>query len=127
MAFMLKVRWNIRPGERAAFEANQRALCAVMLEHPGVICYHATYPDESTSEWVEIYANDAAFKAHLDNDKGKAPLAAVAGRLRVDRLPLLRRPGRRFARDPEGLRHHLPSDRGDAFVVNPRADRNSQV
>ena len=75
--------------------ANQQTLCRVMLEHPGVIAYHAEYPAEAVSEWTEIYATDAAFRAHLDNPKGKAPLGAVVARLREDHLPLLRRPGRR--------------------------------
>ena len=29
------------------------------------------------SEWVEIYANDDVFKAHLANEKGKGPLGAI--------------------------------------------------
>jgi len=127
MAFMLKIRWNIKPGERGGFEENQRALCAVMLEHPGVICYHVTYPEESASEWVEIYANDAAFKAHLDNDKGKGPLGAVvAACASIDC---------RCFGDPDaasreilkafGTSYHPTAE--NAFVVNPRADRDSQV
>ncbi|MCA1710044.1 MAG: hypothetical protein LC808_44870, partial [Actinobacteria bacterium] len=48
-----------------------------MLEHPGVISYYAEYPSPGVSEWTEIYATDAAFKAHLDNEKGKAPLGAI--------------------------------------------------
>ena len=127
MAFMLKIRWNIKPGERAAFEKNQRALCAVMLEHPGVICYHATYPEESASEWVEIYANDAAFRAHLDNDKGKAPLAAVgAACASIDC---------RCFGDPDaasreilkgfGTTYHPTAE--NAFVLHERADRDSPI
>jgi quinol monooxygenase YgiN len=127
MAFMLKVRWNIRPGERATFEENQRALCAVMLEHPGVICYHATYPDETTSEWVEIYANDAAFRAHLDNEKGKAPLAAVSAACESIEC--------RCFGDPDAASREILAGFGatyhptaqEAFVLHPRADRDSQV
>ena len=48
-----------------------------MLEHPGVICYHAYYPSQRVSQWTEIYATDKAFAAHLANDKGKGPLATV--------------------------------------------------
>ena len=33
----------------------------VMLEHPGVICYHVDYPSEGVSQWTEIYATDEAF------------------------------------------------------------------
>ena len=50
-----------------------------MLEHPGVICYHVEYPSDRVSDWIEIYANDDAFRAHLANEKGKGPLAALAG------------------------------------------------
>ena len=77
MAIMLKIRWDMKDGAEPDFKANQEKLCAVMLEHPGVITYHAEYPAPGVSEWTEIYANDAAFKAHLDNEKGKAPLGAV--------------------------------------------------
>ena len=39
-----------------------------------MITYHVDYPAEGVSEWVEIYANDDVFRAHLANEKGKAPL-----------------------------------------------------
>ena len=77
MPFMLKIRWDIEDGSEADFRANQERLCAVMLEHPGVISYHVEYPSAGVSEWTEVYATDAAFKAHLDNEVGKAPLGAV--------------------------------------------------
>ena len=44
MPFMLKLQWGIKAGREASFRANQEALCRVMLEHPGVICYHADSP-----------------------------------------------------------------------------------
>ena len=44
MAFMLKIRWDIKEGLEADFRANQETLSQVMLEHPGVISYHAEYP-----------------------------------------------------------------------------------
>jgi hypothetical protein len=38
MAFMLKIRWDIKNGELATFKSNQEALCKVMQDdHPGVI------------------------------------------------------------------------------------------
>jgi len=77
MPFMLKIRWDIKEGSEADFRANQEQLCEVMLEHPGVITYHVEYPSPRVSEWTEVYATDAAFKAHLDNERGKAPLGAV--------------------------------------------------
>ena len=77
MPFMLKIQWDIKSGSEADFKANQEKLCQVMLEHPGVICYHADYPSEGVSQWVEIYATDEAFAAHLANEKGKEPLGAL--------------------------------------------------
>ncbi len=127
MAFMLKIRWEIGAGKRGEFQSNQEALCRVMLEHPGVITYHAEYPENDVSLWTEVYANDAAFRAHLDNPKGKAPLAAVAGA--CDRIDC------RCFGDPDdasreilkafGTTYH-PSAQ-DAFVLNPHADPDSQV
>jgi quinol monooxygenase YgiN len=127
MAFMLKVRWNIAAGKRATFEENQRALCAVMLEHPGVICYHATYPDEETSEWIEIYANDAAFRAHLDNDKGKAPLAAVSGACTSIDCRCFGDPDTASRAILKGFGTTYEATAPEAFVLHPRADRDSPV
>ena len=99
MPFMLKIQWEIKAGREADFRANQAALRKVMLEHPGVICYHAYYPSERVSQWTEIYATDEAFAAHLANDKGKGrwpqPLT------RATRLPVnAGEPKRRFQRAP---------------------------
>jgi hypothetical protein len=98
-----------------------------MLEHPGVICYHATYPEESVSEWVEIYANDAAFLAHLDNVKGKGPLGAVAAACAsIDcRCFGGPDPASREILKGFGTTYHPTAE--SAFVLNPRADRDSQV
>lgn len=127
MAFMLKIRWEINPAKVADFRANQQALCAVMLEHPGVITYHAEYPAEAVSEWTEIYATDDAFRAHLDNEKGKAPLGAVVGA--CDRIVC------RCFGDPDAASREILKAFGttyhetapQAFVLNPRADRDSPV
>ena len=71
MAIMLKIRWDITEGREDEFRTNQGKLCSVMSEdHPGVICYHVDYPAAGVSEWVEIYANDSVFKAHLANERG---------------------------------------------------------
>src|SRR5262245_2844917 len=56
MPFMLKIQWDIKAGGEADFRDNQAALCKVMLEHPGVICYHIDYPSQRVSQWTEIYA-----------------------------------------------------------------------
>ena len=80
MAIMLKIRWDIKKGREQEFRENQKKLCAVMSgDHPGVICYHVDYTASGVSEWTEIYANNTVFKAHLDNLKGKGPLATLIG------------------------------------------------
>ena len=127
MAFMLKIRWDIAPGKLADFRANQQALCAVMLDHPGVITYHADYPTDAYSEWTEIYATDAAFRSHLDNDKGKAPLGAVVAA--CDKITC------RCFGDPDATSREILQGFGttcqetapEAFVLHPRADKDSAV
>jgi len=126
MPFMLKIKWEIKDGEEDNFKANQEQLCKVMLEHPGVICYHAEYPSPRVSEWTEIYATNAAFKAHLANEKGKAPLGAVVEA--CDKITC------RCFGDPDdeskgilkgfGTTYHDTAEQ--AFVLNPRADKDSQ-
>ena len=74
MPFMLKIQWDIKEGREAEFKTNQEKLCKVMHDdHPGVICYHVDYPKKNVSEWVEIYANDDTFRAHLANEKARSP------------------------------------------------------
>jgi hypothetical protein len=80
MAIMLKIRWDIKESKEQDFRKNQEKLCAVMSnDHPGVICYHVDYPEPGVCESVEIYANNSAFKARLDNQMGKEPFAALVG------------------------------------------------
>jgi quinol monooxygenase YgiN len=127
MSIMLKIRWDIKEGQEADFKANQEELCAVMLEHPGVIAYHAEYPSPGVSEWTEIYANDAAFKAHLDNEKGKAPLGAIIGA--CDNITC-RCFGDANSQSKDilagfGATYHDTAPQ--SFVVNPNADKDSQV
>ena len=100
-----------------------------MLEHPGVICYHVAYPSERVSEWTEIYATDGAFAAHLDNAKGKAPLALAALLEACDNVTC------ECWGDPsdgskvllEGFGTVYRSTGDGAFVLNPRADKDSLV
>ena len=127
MPIMLKIRWEIKEGHEADFRANQQALCGVMYEHPGVIAYHVDYPSELVSEWVEIYANDEAFQAHLANEKGKAPLGAV-----IDATANI---DCRCWGDPNDASKEILAGFGTAyhdtaepsFVLNPLADRDSRV
>jgi quinol monooxygenase YgiN len=128
MAIMLKIRWDIKKGQEQGFRENQKKLCAVMsAEHPGVICYHADYPAPGVSEWTEIYANDSVFKAHLDNPKGKEPLAKIIAA--CDKITCRcwgdADAGSKKILAGFGATYHDTADA--SFLLNPKADRNSQV
>ena len=127
MAFMIKLRWDIKEGRTADFKSNQETLCKVMLEHPGVISYHVDYPAERVSEWIEIYATDDSFRAHLANEKGQGPLGALAGD--CDRITV------RCFGNPDAESREILAGFGTtycdtapgSFVLHPRADRDSRV
>jgi len=127
MAFMLKIRWDIKDGKVAGFKSNQETLCAVMQEHPGVICYLVDYPSEGVSEWVEIYASDDVFRAHLANEKGQAPLGALIEA--CDKIEC------RCFGDPDAASREILKGFGctyhdippASFVLHPRADKDSVV
>jgi quinol monooxygenase YgiN len=127
VAFMLKIHWDIKKDKVADFKSNQQALCKVMLEHPGVICYHVDYPSEGVSEWVEIYANDDAFRAHLANEKGKGPLGTLINN--CDRITC------RCFGNPDAASREILAGFGstyhdtaqDAFALHPRADKDSPI
>ena len=127
MAIMLKLTWNIKEGNEADFRSNQEALCKVMLEHPGVICYHVDYPSERVSEWTEIYATDEAFAAHLANEKGKAPLGALIEG--CDSI-ICRCWGTPNAASKEvlvGFGTEYLDTAKNSFVLNPEADKDSLI
>ncbi len=127
MSFMLKIQWDIKSGSEADFRANQELLGSVMLEHPGVICYHADYPSENISQWVEVYATNEAFVAHLANEKGKAPLGAIIEA--CDKITC------QCWGDPDSASREILAGFGatyhdsgkNAFVLNPVADKDSLV
>lgn len=127
MPFMLKIRWDIKAGCEADFRTNQAALCKVMLEHPGVICYHADYPSERVSQWTEIYATDEAFAAHLANQKGKGPLGTLVEACDKITCQCWGNPsaGSKEILAGFGATYHKTAQ--DAFVLNPRADKDSQI
>jgi hypothetical protein len=127
MAFMLKIRWNIAEGKLPEFRSNQETLCRVMLEHPGVIAYHVDYPAENVSEWVEIYATDEAFRAHLANFKGKAPLGAVVGACASIECRCFGKPDAESREILKGFGTIYHETAPQAFVLNPRADKYSTV
>jgi hypothetical protein len=127
MPFMLKIQWDIKAGREADFRANQEVLCKVMLDHPGVICYHADYPSPRVSQWTEIYATDEAFAAHLANPAGKGPLGTIVGA--CDKITCQCR-GNPSAGSKEilagfGATYHETAK--NAFVLNPRADKDSRI
>lgn len=127
MPFMLKIQWDLKDGREADFRDNQEKLCAVMYDHPGVICYHVDYPSQGVSQWTEIYATNEAFRAHLANEKGKAPLAAC-----IDASASITC---RCWGDPDDQSREILAGFGatyhetakDAFVLNPHADKDSLV
>ena len=127
MAFMLKIRWDIKMGRGEDFRTNQEALCTVMLEHPGVICYHVDYPSESMSQWVEVYANDAAFAAHLANEKGKGPLGTIIEVCDKITCQCWGDPNDESREILKGFGATYHQTGENAFMLNPSADKDSLV
>ena len=127
MPFMLKIQWDIRSGREADFKANQEKLCQVMHGHPGVICYHVDYPSARVSHWVEIYATDQAFASHLDDERGKRPLAAVIDACEKITCQCWGDPNAGSKKILEGFGATYHQTGENAFVLNPRADRDSLV
>lgn len=127
MSFMLKIRWEIKEGAESDFKNNQEALCKVMLEHPGVICYHADYPSARISEWTEVYATDGAFAAHLANEKGKAPLGALVEACDKITCCCWGNPSSASKELLAGFGTTYHSTGSNSFVLHPRADKDSLV
>lgn len=127
MPFMLKIKWNIKAGHEARFRASQAALSKVMLEHPGVICYHADYPSARVSEWTEIYATDEAFAAHLANPKAGAPLGALIEACSRITCACWGNPNAASKKILKGFGTTYRKTGKNAFVLNPRADKDSKV
>ena len=127
MAIMLKIRWDIKSGQETDFKANQQTLCAVMLEHPGVIAYHAEYPSPGVSEWTEIYANDDAFAAHLANEKGQAPLGGIVAACDAITCRCFGDPNDASKEILAGFGATYHETAPASFVLNPSADKDSLV
>jgi quinol monooxygenase YgiN len=126
MPFMLKLQWNIKAGRETDFRTNQETLCAVMLEHPGVITYHADYPSPGVSQWTEIYANDEAFAAHLANETGKAPLGALIDACGSITCRCWGNPSAASKDILAGFGATYHETAKGAFVLNPKADKDSR-
>jgi len=127
MPFMLKIQWDIKTGSEADFRSNQEKLSEVMLEHPGVICYHADYPSDAVSQWVEIYATDEAFAAHLANEKGQAPLGAIIEASEKITCQCWGDPNDASREVLAGFGATYHETGTNSFVLNPVADKNSTV
>lgn len=127
MPFMLKIRWDIKEGQEADFRANQEKLCDVMLDHPGVISYHAEYPQPGVSEWTEVYATDSAFKAHLDDEHGKGPLGAIVQDCDKITCRCFGEPDEVSKKMLAGFGTTYHETAPHAFMLNPRADKDSLV
>ena len=128
MPFMLKIQWDIKNGSAADFKTNQEKLCKVMLDdHPGVICYHVDYPSEAMSQWVEIYATNEAFVAHLENEKGKQPLGAIIKACDKITCQCWGDPDDKSKEILKGFGATYPHAGKNAFVLHPGADKDSLV
>ncbi len=128
MPFMLKIQWDLKDGREAEFRASQEALCKVMADdHPGVICYHVDYPSAGVSQWTEIYATNESFKAHLANEKGKAPLAACIGSSARITCRCWGDPDAESREILAGFGATYGNTAPSSFVLHPRADRDSAV
>jgi quinol monooxygenase YgiN len=127
MPIMLKIQWDMKEGREEDFRASQRELCAVMYEHPGVISYHVDYPSDGVSQWVEIYANDDAFQAHLANEKAQAPLAAVIDATETITCRCWGNPDETSREILAGFGTTYHDTAEPSFVLNPHADKDSPI
>lgn len=127
MPFMLKIQWDIKSGSEADFKASQEKLCKVMHDHPGVICYHVDYPSDEVSQWTEIYATDAAFASHLDDERGKQPLGAVIDACEKITCQCWGDPNAASREVLKNFGATYHSTGVNAFVLNPKADKDSPV
>jgi quinol monooxygenase YgiN len=128
MPILLKIRWEFAEGRERDFRDNQKKLCAVMRDdHPGVICYHVDYPAPNVSEWTEVYASDDTFRAHLANEKGKAPLAAVIAACAKITCRCWGDPDAESRKILAGFGTTYHDTAEASFIVHPRADRASPI
>ena len=128
MSFMLKIQWDIKAGHELGFRTNQKALCKVMLEHPGVICYHVDYPSERVSQWTESMQLTRRSQRTLPTKRARilwGTLLRRATRSPVNAVGIQTPgPGREIL---VGFATTYHETARDAFVLHPRADRESRV
>ena len=74
-----------------------------------------------------LIATDAAFKAHLDNEKGKAPLGAVVSACDTITCRCFGEPNDESKGMLAGFGTTYHDTAPQAFVLNPRADKDSPI
>ncbi|BAL24627.1 hypothetical protein [Azoarcus sp. KH32C] len=79
------------------------------------------------SQWTEIYATDEAFEAHLANEKGKGPLAKVIEACDKITCQCWGNPNGRSKEILAGFGTTYHETAENAFVLNPRADKDSRI
>ena len=92
-----------------------------------MICYHVDYPSERVSQWTEVYATDEAFAAHLANEKGKDPLGHLIEACDKITCQCWGNPNAGSREILVGFATTYHETARDAFVLHPRADRESRV
>ena len=85
------------------------------------------YPSQRVSQWTEIYATDEAFAAHLANQKGKGPLGTLIESCDKITCQCWGNPsaGSKEILAGFGATYHETAQ--NAFVLNPKADRDSRI
>ena len=96
-------------------------------DHPGVICYHVDYTAPGVSEWVEIYANDDVFKAHLANERGAGPLASLIDACDTITCRCWGDPDEGSKEILNGFGTSYYGSGESSFSLHPRANRDSLV
>jgi len=75
----------------------------------------------------ELYANDDAFRAHLANEKGKRPLAALADDCEKITVRCFGNPDVGSREILAGFSTTYHETAPEAFVLHPQADKDSPV
>jgi quinol monooxygenase YgiN len=82
--FGLVVRFTVRPGAEAEFDALiKRTVALIRTQEPGTLIYNCHHVDGAARQWIfyELYRDRAAFDAHEQQDHVK--------RFLTEREPLL--------------------------------------
>ena len=128
MPFMLKIQWDIKAGREADFRANQAALCKVMLEHPGVICYHALLSLRSVLA-SGLRSMQPTRRSRRTSPTRKArvhwpPLIDACDKITCQCWGNPNAGSKEILADFGPIYHETATN---AFLLNPRADRDSRI